>query len=70
MLGYNGTGTQPDWSGNANSCTVSGATLSNHAPIGAPFAFNGDPLRWFRNPITEIVRRFELPSLKEILGLA
>jgi hypothetical protein len=33
VLGYNGTGTQPDWSGNGNVGTVTGATLADHAPI-------------------------------------
>jgi hypothetical protein len=31
--GYNGTGTQPDWSGNGNAGTVTGATLSDHVPL-------------------------------------
>jgi hypothetical protein len=33
LLGYNGTGTQPDWSGNGNVGTVTGATVADHAPI-------------------------------------
>lgn len=33
QYGYNGTGTQPDWSGNNNNGTVTGATQSGHAPI-------------------------------------
>ena len=32
-LGWNGTGTQPDWSGNGNSGTVTGATVADHAPL-------------------------------------
>ncbi len=32
--GYNGTGTQPDWSGNGNNGTVTSATLTpDHVPI-------------------------------------
>lgn len=38
-LGWNGTGTQYDWSGNGNSGTVTGATVSNHVPISPPFGF-------------------------------
>lgn len=38
QVGYNGTGTQPDLSGNANSGTVTGATLTpNHVPLGPMF---------------------------------
>jgi hypothetical protein len=33
QLGYNGTGTQPDWSGNFNSGTVTGATVAPHVPV-------------------------------------
>jgi hypothetical protein len=32
-FGYNGTSTQPDWSGNGNAGTVTGATLSDHVPL-------------------------------------
>lgn len=40
-LGFNGTGTQPDWSGNGNSGTITGATLTpDHVPLRAPFAFS------------------------------
>jgi hypothetical protein len=35
-LGFNGTGTQPDWSGNGNSGTVTSATQVAHVPLG-PF---------------------------------
>jgi hypothetical protein len=31
--GLLGTGTQPDWSGNLNNGTVTGATQSNHVPL-------------------------------------
>lgn len=36
-LGYAGTGTQPDMSGNGNSGTVNGATVGDHVPIISPF---------------------------------
>lgn len=36
-LGFNGTGTQPDWSGNGNSGSVNGATVGSHVPLGNPF---------------------------------
>lgn len=39
-LGYNGTGTQPDWSGNGNHGTVTGAVVSDHVPLGPPFGFD------------------------------
>lgn len=43
--GFNGTGTQPDWSGSGNSGTVTGATLTpDHVPLGPPF-FNGSAWR-------------------------
>lgn len=32
-LGWAGTGTQPDLSGNGNNCTVTGATVADHAPL-------------------------------------
>jgi len=36
-LGLVGTGTQPDWSGNGNTGTVTGATVSAHVPLGGLF---------------------------------
>lgn len=40
-VGFNGTGTQTDWSGNGNSGTVTGATLTpDHVPLMSPFGFN------------------------------
>ena len=36
-LGFNGTGTQADWSGKANGGTVTGTTVTSHAPIPQPF---------------------------------
>lgn len=39
-LGFNGTGTQADWSGNGNSGSVTGATTSDHVPLGPPFGFS------------------------------
>lgn len=35
MLGWNGTSTQPDWSGNLNNGTVTGATVAAHVPLRA-----------------------------------
>jgi hypothetical protein len=32
-VGFNGTGTQADWSGNGNNGTVTGATVGAHVPI-------------------------------------
>lgn len=32
-LGFNGVNAQPDWSGNGNVGTVTGATVSNHVPL-------------------------------------
>jgi hypothetical protein len=37
QLGFNGTSTQPDWSGNGNAGTVTGTTQSAHVPLGSPF---------------------------------
>lgn len=42
-LGFNGTGTQPDWSGNGNNGTVTGATVSDHVPLRPPFLFTNYP---------------------------
>ncbi len=42
ILGYNGTGSQPDWSGNGNAGTVTGATQSaTHVPLPPPFGMEG-----------------------------
>lgn len=38
--GFNGTGTQPDWSGNGNSGAVTGATVADHVPLGPAFGFD------------------------------
>ncbi len=38
-LGFNGTGTQPDWSGNGVAGTVTGATARDHVPMAPMFAF-------------------------------
>ena len=37
-VGFNGTGTQPDLSGNGNNGTVTGTTVSDNAPLGIPFS--------------------------------
>jgi hypothetical protein len=43
-LGFNGTGTQPDWSGSGNNGSVAGATVAASVPIGAPFGRPGTKL--------------------------
>jgi len=43
-LGYNGTGTQADWSGNSNNGTVTGATVADHVPLRPPFGFDLTPM--------------------------
>lgn len=40
VMGFSGTTTQVDWSGNSNSCAITGATVSNHVPLGPLFGFN------------------------------
>lgn len=40
QLGWNGTSSQPDWSGNGNAGTVTGATQVAHVPLGPPFGFD------------------------------
>lgn len=70
--GFNGTGTQPDWSGTGNSGTVTGATQSDHVPLGAPFgtddaaaslAVNVPPLKRF----AMFMRRFYTARIKPIV---
>jgi hypothetical protein len=57
-LGSNGTATQPDFSGNGNSGTVTGATVAEDPPLGkwrrrahvyVPWAaaVGAPPIRWF-----------------------
>lgn len=36
--GFNGTSTQPDWSGRGNSGTVTGGAVAAHVPLGSVFA--------------------------------
>lgn len=46
-LGWNGTGTQPDVTGNGNNCTVTGATQGSHYPTGGIFGMLDIPkLKW------------------------
>ena len=40
--GYNGTGTQPDWSGNGHNGTVTGATVADHVPMPPAFPYGDD----------------------------
>lgn len=42
-LGFAGTGTQPDWSGNGNAGTVTGAAVADHVPLGPLFGFDVPP---------------------------
>jgi hypothetical protein len=42
-LGFNGTGTQPDWSGNGNAGTVTGASVVDHVPLGPAFGYDTTP---------------------------
>jgi hypothetical protein len=42
-FGYNGTGTQADWSGNLNNGTVTTATVTQHVPLTNLF---GSPAGW------------------------
>lgn len=45
VYGFNGTGTQPDWSGNANSGAVTGATLAVvHPPVAYFPLHDGMPM--------------------------
>lgn len=41
LADYHGTGTQPDYSGNGNAGTVTGATVSAHVPLGPAFGADG-----------------------------
>lgn len=46
-VGYNGTGTQPDWSGNGNAGTVTGATLTpDDVPLGPMGGFGIGEEAW------------------------
>ncbi|MCP4231511.1 MAG: LamG domain-containing protein, partial [bacterium] len=38
FLGFNGTGTQADFSGNGNNGTVTGASVAAHVPLANPFS--------------------------------
>lgn len=38
IYGYNGTGAQPDWSGNGNHGAVTGATIAAHVPLRPAFS--------------------------------
>lgn len=55
--GFNGTGTQPDWSGNGNSGTVTGATVSPHVPLGPPFGFSNTILSILAGGFTPKITR-------------
>lgn len=40
QYGFNGIGTQPDWSGNGNNGTVTTATVADHVPLGPSFGLD------------------------------
>lgn len=40
QLGFDGTSTQPDWSGTGNAGTVTSATQSAHVPLGPMFGYS------------------------------
>lgn len=42
-LGILGTGTQPNWSGDANTGSLTGATLGEHVPLGGLFGWDIEP---------------------------
>lgn len=53
VLGWNGTGTQADWSGCTdtgcpNQGTVTGATVADHVPLGGLLSFFRMPDLWLR----------------------
>lgn len=43
--GFNGTASQPDWSGNGNAGTVTSATVADHVPLGPLFGSDAVSLR-------------------------
>lgn len=45
LADYYDTGTQPDYSGNSNAGTVTGATAINHVPLGPPWGSEASFLR-------------------------
>jgi hypothetical protein len=44
-MGFTGTTTQVDLSGNANNGTITGATISDHVPLPSPFGFAESGIR-------------------------
>ncbi len=67
--GYNGTSTQPDWSGNGNSGTVTGATQAAHVPLNSPFGVTNG---WFGNFVATVAafsgRLFVAPAIRPVSG--
>jgi hypothetical protein len=64
--GFNGTGTQPDWSGTGNSGTVTGATQIGHVPIMPSF---GISMPWTPAPAVVAVGRTTKNTDSNPLGL-
>lgn len=58
-LGFNGTSTQPDWSGNGYNGTVTGATVVPHVPLRPPFAFESDGEFYAKIPEQSKLARFD-----------
>lgn len=64
LFGYNNVGTQTDYSGNGNAGTITGSTLSDPVPLGAPFAYL-DLRNWWN-----LARLLPLPAtIQQILGV-
>lgn len=51
IYGFGGTGSQADWSGTGNSGTVTGATVSDHVPVGHFFSLGDKQVGLFQNTI-------------------
>jgi len=42
-FGFNGTGTQQDWSGKSHTATTTGAVVADHVPIGPQYGYDFMP---------------------------
>ena len=54
--GFNGTGVQPDLSGNGNNGVVTNATVADHVPLGPPFGFDPEWQGAFSVTAANVVR--------------
>ncbi len=54
-LGYNGIGTQADWSGNAHNGTVTAAVVSDHVALPPAFGFNHEQGLLNRSSVTKVL---------------